>query len=284
MKQDDVVSVLELENVKDIYLCGDIHGEFPELVRKMETYGIKDSVIIVCGDCGFGFEKPGHYLHIYEKRLEKKLIKYNNLILCIRGNHDDPRYFDDPEYIPDIPRLKTLPSNTLLKVCRYNILCIGGAISTDRKERIKVNEKKDSRRPKVYWPDEKILKVSEIEKTPHRIDIVLSHDAPISFDPPLLRRSDMTDDLWDDILDSRNYLEKINVGIRPKRWYYGHYHKSLSGSTGRTTWRCLDIMEILSIPPKEGEILGSVLETDEILISEKMKNEELRKRVTLKKR
>lgn len=283
--KNDTVSVLELENVKDIYLCGDIHGEFAELVCKMERYKIQDSVVIVCGDCGFGFENSGYYPHIYEKKLERKLIKYNNIILCIRGNHDDPRYFDDPEYIPtEMTRLRTLPSNTLLKVCRYNILCIGGAISIDREERIEFNKTLKPKKPKVYWPEEKIIQINEIEQTPHRIDIILSHDAPISFDPPLLRKSKMSNDLWNDILEIRNYLEKINKGIKPERWYYGHYHKSFSGSTGKTIWRGLDILEIVQIPPKAGEVLGSILESDEILLSEKEKSEEKKKRIVLKKK
>lgn len=283
--EDNCINTLELENVKDIYVCGDIHGGFADLVFKMERYKIENSVVIVCGDCGFGFENPGHYLHIYEKKLEKKLMKYNNLILCIRGNHDDPRYFDDPEFIPDLPRLKTISSNTILNICRYNILCVGGAISTDRKDRIEADRKqKRKNHPKCYWENEKITKISEIENIPCRIDIVLSHEAPISYDPPLIKNKNMSNDLWDDILDSRNYLEKINTRIRPLRWYYGHYHKSLSGYTGRTIWRCLDELEIVQIPEKEGEILGTILDSDEILLSRKEQDEEKKKRITLKKR
>ena len=252
------ISVLEIENVDDLYLCGDIHGEFPKLVADLNNFEIKNSAIIVLGDCGFGFKNPGYYPHIYQKKLKKRLDRQNNIILCIRGNHDDPRYFDDPEFIPDMPRIKTLPSNTVLKIKGYNILCIGGAISVDREERIKDNLKIKPKHPKCYWPEEKINYINDIENIGCRVDIVLSHTAPMSFDPPLLRNSKMDEALWEDILESRNYLEKINSRVKPSKWFFGHFHKSLSSSTGSTVWRCLDCHEIGLVPEKDKDILGSV--------------------------
>lgn len=261
MKENNQISIIEVNGVKDLYVCGDIHGEFAELVMNLERYGIQDSAIIILGDCGIGFENPGYYSHIYQKKLQKKLDKYNNIILCIRGNHDDPRFYDDPEFIPDIPRLRTLPSNTILDILGYNILCVGGAISIDREERIEYNNTKlKPKHPKCYWPEEKIICIDDVENLNHRVDIVLSHTAPISYDPPLFRNSKMDEELWEDILESRNYLEKINSGLKPKRWYYGHFHKSYSGSTGCTIWRGLDCMEILRIPEREKDILGKLEE------------------------
>ncbi len=264
---DKQISILELENIKDIYLCGDIHGKFAELVNNIERYEIKDSAIIILGDCGIGFEKPGYYPHIYKKKLEKKLERGNNIILCIRGNHDDSRFYDDPEFILNIPRLKTVCSNTLIKALGYNILCIGGAISTDRDERIEYNNTKvKPKHPLCYWENEKIDYIDDIEDIPCRVDVVLTHTAPISFDPPLLRNENMDKELWEDILESRNYLERINSRIKPTRWYYGHFHKSYSGSTGSTIWRGLAEMEIVQLPEKEKNTLGFI--SDEILIKD----------------
>lgn len=258
MKENRQISVIDIKGVKNLYVCGDIHGKFAELVVNLERYKIQDSAIIILGDCGFGFENPGYYPHIYQKKLKKKLDKYNNIILCIRGNHDDPRFYDDPEFIPDLPRIKTLPSNTLLNILGYSILCVGGAISIDRKDRIDENTKIKPDHPKCYWENEKIDYIEDIESIDCRVDVVLSHTAPISYDPPLFRDSRMDEGLWEDILESRNYLEKINSRIKPKRWYYGHFHNSYSGSTGCTIWRCLSELEILEVPGKEKEILGKL--------------------------
>ena len=149
----------------------------------------------------------------------------------------------------------------------YNILCIGGGVSTDRDERIEYNNTKvKPKHPLCYWENEKIDYIDDIEDIPCRVDVMLTHTAPISFDPPLLRNENMDKELWEDILESRNYLERINSRIKPTRWYYGHFHKSYSGSTGSTIWRGLAEMEIIQLPEKEKNTLGFI--SDEILIKD----------------
>ena len=51
---------LNYPDAKNIIVCGDIHGEFNTLVNKLcVQYRMTDTVLIVAGDCGFGFHKPG---------------------------------------------------------------------------------------------------------------------------------------------------------------------------------------------------------------------------------
>ena len=48
---------------KGVVICGDIHGAFEEMVFKLcIQYGMTDTLLIVAGDCGFGFEKPGYVI------------------------------------------------------------------------------------------------------------------------------------------------------------------------------------------------------------------------------
>ena len=43
---------------KCLVVCGDIHGDFNLLVNKVcVQYQLQDTVVIVAGDCGFGFPK-----------------------------------------------------------------------------------------------------------------------------------------------------------------------------------------------------------------------------------
>ena len=78
---------------KSVVVCGDIHGDFIPLVYKMcVQYDMHDTLVIVAGDCGFGFEKPAHYEQVF-RRIEKRLVKNNCWIAMLRGNHDDPSYF-----------------------------------------------------------------------------------------------------------------------------------------------------------------------------------------------
>ena len=62
-------------DVKNIVVCGDIHGAFVEMVFKLCVwYGMKDTLLIVAGDCGFGFEKPGYYEQIFTKVSRRLLV------------------------------------------------------------------------------------------------------------------------------------------------------------------------------------------------------------------
>jgi len=52
-----------------IVAVGDVHGKTNELAfRIKERYKIQDSIIILCGDIGFGFNKPNYH---NEKRLKE---------------------------------------------------------------------------------------------------------------------------------------------------------------------------------------------------------------------
>ena len=53
-----------------------------------------DTVLVIAGDCGFGFEKLGYYENVF-KRNSVRLSKANNWVVMLRGNHDDPSYFQE---------------------------------------------------------------------------------------------------------------------------------------------------------------------------------------------
>ena len=48
-------------------VCGDIHGEFDFLVGKMLRMELTDTLVIVAGDCGIGFDTPGYYRRTYQR-------------------------------------------------------------------------------------------------------------------------------------------------------------------------------------------------------------------------
>lgn len=54
---DKNIPLFQFPDAKQIVVCGDIHGDFNLLVHKMcVTYNMQDTLLIVAGDCGFGFE------------------------------------------------------------------------------------------------------------------------------------------------------------------------------------------------------------------------------------
>ena len=115
-------SILEFPHAKGIVVSGDIHGDFTQLVFKCcVQYEMTDTLIIVAGDCGFGFEKPGSYENIY-KRCRDKLSKANNWMVFIRGNHDNPAYFNSQPIKHQ--RWMTLPDYSVIEACGRTILFI----------------------------------------------------------------------------------------------------------------------------------------------------------------
>ena len=53
-------------DARSIVVAGDIHGDFKTLVYKCcVQYGMTDTLIVVAGDCGFGFHRPGYYEDLY---------------------------------------------------------------------------------------------------------------------------------------------------------------------------------------------------------------------------
>ena len=52
-------STYSFPEAKSIVVCGDIHGEFNAVIYKLcIQYQMTDTVLIIAGDCGFGFDKP----------------------------------------------------------------------------------------------------------------------------------------------------------------------------------------------------------------------------------
>ncbi len=228
-----------------------MHGEFRTLIFNIKRLGIVDSVIIVAGDCGIGFEKEGHYTQLYNK-ISKTLEATNNILLLVRGNHDDPSYFNERRI--DFERMKCLPDYSVVRVGERNILSIGGAVSIDRTERI---EKMTIAKP-LYWVDEaavhdaeRLDRLSETE-----INIVVTHTCPTFCHPAfksgigcwLCRDATLERDLnGERLLMDKIYDHLTRSHNTISHWYYGHFHESNSDIINDMRFTLLDIMEIKEV-------------------------------------
>lgn len=224
-----------------LFFCGDIHGELKKLVWSLVYQKkITDSSVVCLGDFGVGFEKPSHMDLLY-KKIEKRLEKSNITLYAIRGNHDDPDYFDGTH---DYPRLKFLKDYEVVEIEGFSILPIGGATSIDQEQRKKYNnnQKRLGSSKRSWWEGERPKKVS-IKDLPNKVDIIISHEAPIDFEPVVIRKTEDLD-IWNSILEDRTYLGKVLKEVRARYWLHGHYHKSSSGSYGDLIYRGLAIDEL----------------------------------------
>jgi predicted phosphodiesterase len=251
-------NIYEFPDVKKIVVCGDIHGDFRELVYKVCVCEcMHDTLVIVAGDCGFGFEKPGYYENIY-KRCKKRLEEYNNLIVFVRGNHDNPAYFDGQQV--NYERWKAVQDYSVLKACGHTILCVGGAVTMERTWRESSPYHHfhpiDPFQRDLYWSDEAPVydqaKLEAISKD-RSVDVVVTHTAP-SFCEPKEKRTlaqwTAEDPLLPaDVQRERKVMNDIHSFLKEnghflEHWFYGHFHASWHNEIEGVRYNMLDIMEV----------------------------------------
>ena len=258
------MNTYEFYDAKSVVVCGDIHGKFDELVYRMTTmYQMTDTVVIVAGDCGFGFHRRGYYDAVYERVLPK-LERANCWVVFVRGNHDNPAYFDGEEINKE--RWIAVPDYSMVAACGKRILCVGGATSVDRHNRESYGNpvyvpKPDYRgmfdkrmsamlqtmaehrialTPADWWPletpyyDESAL--ASVDRIGRTFDTVVSHIPPSMCEdvtPPTwlsyLVENDPT--LPDDMKRDRETMDALLKYLRRhchpvRNWLYGHYHHS----------------------------------------------------------
>ncbi len=252
---------------KSIVISGDIHGDFNLLVNKICVQcQLRDTLVIVAGDCGFGFERKGYYENIV-RRNAKRMSDANCWILFVRGNHDNPAYFDGKTF--HHKRFMAIPDYSIVQACGHTLLCVGGAISIDRqyrKDAWDANQKKlrrfgsitndqDPLATNYYWPNEAPTfdgeRLNQIAQC-FAIDTVITHTAP-SF-CKLQTKNKLADwAMYDDLLltdvaNERQVMDNIfqrltDLHAPLSHWYYGHFHQSWHSDIDGVLFKMLDIME-----------------------------------------
>lgn len=240
--------ILDYKNFKDVFVVGDIHGEFKQLfnhikhnfrLQNTNNSNQENTLIIVCGDCGLGFNKLQYYIDIFTS-VNEFFRKNNTVLLFVRGNHDDPSYFTEDRL--GLSNIKTVQDYSVIMTQTHNILCVGGAYSCDRiwrkREEIRLNRYKTNKSKKLYWENEEVvLDIPSLEEITHnniQIDMVVTHTAPTFAYP-----NDNQDfeewfsidaDLRNDIISERQILFNIYEYLLSKNhplklWAYGHFHR-----------------------------------------------------------
>jgi len=195
-----------------IIICGDTHGGWDTLFRKIDHNNLKDFTLIHVGDIGIGFkanrDKEMRGLEHENARLLKRGIQF----IGIRGNHDDPAYFDGSVKLSN---LELIQDYSLRQLEGEGFLFVGGAISIDR-----VHRKQDV----SWWVDEKfILDESRCVKA----DVVITHSAPPWNGP--LDKTPFTDDhaLFQECKEERLQIGRLLELSKPRAHYCGHFHMYL---------------------------------------------------------
>lgn len=226
-----------------MYALGDIHGNF----RLINQYDLRDVSIIQVGDFGVGFRDT------QEKTLDYWNISWSARrihVYAIRGNHDDPKYFDG-RYNGRWSNITLVPDYTAMQIEGSNVLFIGGARSTDRADR---------RKDYDYWEGEDFdydeEKLIEVLKESSRIDYVVTHIAPLglfpfTFGPSVEHYFERDKYLKLEMQLERELMNRARNLIceknKPKKWFYGHYHNNVNEIVEGVEFRLLGVGELVNV-------------------------------------
>jgi predicted phosphodiesterase len=220
-----------------MFILGDIHGNFNNLIRLIDKIG-NTSPIIQVGD--FGITNNHGNMKEILNRLNNKLGEVGNKMYVIRGNHDNPIYWNGDWLLDNI---ELLPDYSVREIEGKTVLFVGGALSIDRIPRLMDGGN-------YYWLDEEFVfdkkKIDELIG----IDVVITHTAPqfappqtindlvrgfAQYDQPLLHelaieRGEMSE--MYELLTKKNYIT---------HWFYGHFHTNSIYTYENTDFICVHI-------------------------------------------
>lgn len=209
-----------------IYLTGDTHGEFERIAlfcNRMKT--TKDDIMIILGDAGINF-----YGGWRDQHKKEYLSKLPITFLCIHGNHEQRpatiATYTEKEWRggcvyaeEQYPDLLFAKDGEVYDLNGKRVIAIGGAFSIDWMMRIP---------GRSWWPDEhpseeiKARVEEQLQRFNWKMDIVLSHTVPLSYEPVEVfipgidqTKIDKSTEQWLDAIERRLTYEK---------WYAGHYH------------------------------------------------------------
>jgi predicted phosphodiesterase len=217
-------------------LLGDIHGDFQTIVnfsRKNKSDDPKH--LIQVGDFGAGFG-----IHFIDDMsyLNEQLRDANITLYVVRGNHDNPNFFNG-EF--EWSNIKLLKDYTVMSIEGKRILFVGGAISIDRLQRIEGI---------TWWRDEVLNFNSELLETFEGIDVVVTHSAPNfvfpkSFNQLVMSFAAYDSNLLEDLTYERELLNQMySILIKKnniKDWFYGHFHRTMSETYQNTVFNLLGV-------------------------------------------
>lgn len=218
-------------------LIGDIHGNIKGLLHTLRTRDISGETLIQLGDFGAGMVSYASIIGLGEV-LEDRHCR----LLVVRGNHDDPSWFDGKKYY-DRRSVRFVPDNTVVEVEGKKVLFLGGAVSIDRIARQVGRD---------WWPDEAFQFNPDVIRATGKVDVVVSHTSPegvfpLHFDPMVDSYIGEDPSLIEKLPAERRRVAEALAVIResgnPSAWYHGHFHKSHREIVEGALFACLGIGE-----------------------------------------
>ena len=224
-----------LDKNKPIFYVGDHHGDWNQLGWFINRSKIENCYLISVGDSGIGFKPKKEQLSDINQ-LNKKFKKLDIVFMSIRGNHDDPSYYNGTDRI-ELSNFETIEDYTVMEHNGKLIQFIGGATSIDRSMR---------KEGVSYWSGEGLnFNKEKLQK----VDTLITHTAPPWCFPQRFNKMvyDWAQDdgyLLEELILEREVMGEIFKVCQPSLHLYGHFHDSWNEEINGCKHRLLNINEI----------------------------------------
>lgn len=219
--------------VDRVFVRGDTHGNFKWLPKWCEdNYTTTNDILIILGDAGINY-----HLNYNDHYLKERISKCPITIMSIQGNHEkrpepsmgykiidiqdgdniNGSYWIEEQY-PNILFMR----NGLHIIKGKTFLVADGAYSVDKEYRLLMGRKWFSDEQMTKDDEDVLLEIACL--VDYRVDFVLSHTAPLNYEPkylflPMIDQSKVdkhTEWLLQEIMD------RLRYGFG--HWFFGHYH------------------------------------------------------------
>lgn len=204
-----------------IYVTGDIHADID--IGKLSTDRFpqqksmsKNDSLIICGDFGLVWDNSRR-----ERYWRKWLADKNFTTLWVDGNHENFELLKDFPFVDMFggtvreicPGIYHLERGQIYSIEGKKFFAMGGASSHD----------KWCRKEHISWWKEELPTAAEmnaaidtLDANSWTVDYVLTHCAPKSVQALLA--------YWYENDSLTSFLDRVQQGLRFKRWFFGHYH------------------------------------------------------------
>ena len=239
-----LILLKEKDVTNSLLIVGDVHGKFAHLNQLIAM--TKCFAVIVVGDFGFWRSSLLYKEENNDTMFLHQRTPFGVPVYFVDGNHEDHNSLEqlvikhgknNPIDVGGncwyVPRGCIFEITNPFTNNKKTILGLGGAYSIDWKQRV----------PQVSWFEQEQLRYSDIIdlNTDNNVDIIISHTCP----ERLLRDVANTCQIdYNRIIErqSEKLLDQVFTLIKPKYWFFGHWHQRDTYQVEQTTFELLDMI------------------------------------------
>lgn len=221
--------------IKRWIITGDTHGRVGQrlyqITHNMDSIIPEETAVIILGDAGLNY-----YLNSTDLKGKRVASDFCIRVYCVRGNHEarpqnvhNMKLVDDADvggkvYMEEeFPLIRYFVDGGEYTIDGKSVLVIGGAYSVDKYYRL---ARAAGHSFSGWFEDEQLSdeERAEILKrvSGKRYDIVLTHTAPITWEPTDLFLRGIDQSTVDKSMEF--WLKEVALSVCWGHWLFGHYH------------------------------------------------------------